>query len=352
MSTAAGYHYDIASILASLGRNYARAGRFDDAFLFLGIGPRGVRGRGCSRRRGEDRRVARRGAPASPVTRRRRSRSPTPHYGTAKAEGGISPEVPLLERRARGGALVARRYRRRGPRSHASVDAARSRGAAYELAFALDVLVRMPDCDAHFAGRRRASRRTRCPPRAARGRAGHVLATAPSPVARRVRISNVACQFGGRWVTKRRLTHGDGLAIPVCVQFGTTITFPKSGGSGRRSACRRSTCCVVLRGRQGRVAEREPQGDRLARVVVTGKVVDLRLWVPTVPGAEGRAGLQGQRHVGTGPRRRQQQRRRIVAAGGDRPAGQDRPAGAGAGRSVDVRGGRRVSRPASSLPSW
>jgi tetratricopeptide (TPR) repeat protein len=149
VSTAAGYHYDIASIQGFLGRNYARAGRFDDAFLFLGMARAEFADAGCygdvvriDALHAEALRLSGDAAAALVLA--------DATLRTAKAEGGISPEVPLLER-VRAEALWSLGAVEEGGRAlTASVDAARSRGAEYELALALDWLERMPELRVNF----------------------------------------------------------------------------------------------------------------------------------------------------------------------------------------------------------
>jgi tetratricopeptide (TPR) repeat protein len=149
VSTAAGYHYDIALILGFLGRNYARMGRFDDAFLFLGMARTEFADAGLhgdvvriDALQAEALRLSGDAAAALALA--------DATLRTAKAEGGISPEVPLLER-VRAEALWALgEVEGAGRALTASVDAARARGAAYELALALDGLARMPELRANF----------------------------------------------------------------------------------------------------------------------------------------------------------------------------------------------------------
>src|SRR5207253_6117076 len=69
---------------------------------------------------------------------------------TAKAEGGVAPEVPLLERVRAEALWSLGKVEAAGRALITSVDAARSRAAEYELALALDVLVRMPELRAYF----------------------------------------------------------------------------------------------------------------------------------------------------------------------------------------------------------
>jgi tetratricopeptide (TPR) repeat protein len=149
VATAAGYRFDIASFLSLLGHNCARAGRFDDAFLFLGTAREELANAGCYGDVGridawlaEARQLCGDSAEAlalAEVTLR-----------TAKAEGGIPPQVPLLER-VRAEALWSLGETNAAGRAlTASVETARARGAEYDLALALDVLVRMPELRAHF----------------------------------------------------------------------------------------------------------------------------------------------------------------------------------------------------------
>jgi class 3 adenylate cyclase/tetratricopeptide (TPR) repeat protein len=149
VSTAAGYHYDIALILSFLGRNCARAGRFNDGFLFLGTAREEFENTGCY---GDVARIDAWHAEALSLA----GDAPAAlaladaTLRTAKEERGVSPEVPLLER-VRAEALWSLGDMERASRALvASVDAARSRGAEYELALAIDVLERMPELGTHF----------------------------------------------------------------------------------------------------------------------------------------------------------------------------------------------------------
>ncbi len=149
VSTAAGYHYDIALILGFLGRNCARAGRFDDAFLFLGAAREEFDNTGCH---GDVVRIDAWRAEALSLSGDAGAALllADTTLRTAKLEGGISLEVPLLERVRAESLWSLGDIDEAGRALTTSVHAARSRGADYELALALDVLVRMPELRAHF----------------------------------------------------------------------------------------------------------------------------------------------------------------------------------------------------------
>jgi tetratricopeptide (TPR) repeat protein len=149
VSTAAGYHFDIALILGFLGRNCARAGRFADATLFLGSAREEFANTGCH---GDVVRIDAWSAEALQLAGDAQGALVLADatLRTAKAGGGISPEVPMLER-VRAEALWSQGENEAAGRAlTASIDAARSRAADYELALAIDVLVRMPELRAHF----------------------------------------------------------------------------------------------------------------------------------------------------------------------------------------------------------
>jgi tetratricopeptide (TPR) repeat protein len=149
VSSAAGYHFDIASTLGFLGRNCARAGRFDDAFLFLGTAREEFASTGCY---GDVVRIDAWHAEALSLAGDAAAALALADttLRTAKLEDGISPEVPLLERVRAESLWSLGDIEGAGRALTASVDAARSRGAEYELALALDVLVRMPELRVHF----------------------------------------------------------------------------------------------------------------------------------------------------------------------------------------------------------
>jgi tetratricopeptide (TPR) repeat protein len=149
VSTAVGYRYDIAVNLAYLGRNCARAGRFADAFLFLVAAREELESTGCY---GDVVKIDAWHAEALSLSADAASALALADVTlrTAKLEGGISPEIPLLER-VRAEALWSLGDTEGAGRAlTASVEAARSRGADYDLALALDVLVRMPELRVHF----------------------------------------------------------------------------------------------------------------------------------------------------------------------------------------------------------
>jgi class 3 adenylate cyclase/tetratricopeptide (TPR) repeat protein len=148
VSTAAGYHYDIALIVGFLGRNCARAGRFADAFLFLNASREEYANAGLPADvtridawHAEALQLS--GDPAGALERADAT------LRTARSEG-VSPEVPLLER-VRAEALYSLgRTDDAAAALHASVDAARARSADYELALSADVLVRLPKLGRSF----------------------------------------------------------------------------------------------------------------------------------------------------------------------------------------------------------
>ncbi len=149
VSTAAGYHYDIALILGFLGRNCARAGRFDDAFLFLGTAREEFENAGCH---GDVVRIDAWRAEALSLSGDATAALllADATLRTAKLEGGVSLEVPLLERVRAESLWSLGEIEDAGHALTTSVDAARSRGADFELALALDVLVRMPELRTYF----------------------------------------------------------------------------------------------------------------------------------------------------------------------------------------------------------
>ncbi len=148
VSTAAGYHYDIALIVGLLGRNCARAGRFADALLFLD----------AAREEYDNA-----GLPAD-VTRidvwhAEALRLSGDSVGALETAGatlrearmeGVSPEVPLLERVRAEALLSLDRLDEAAAALHYSIDAARTRRADYELALSTDVLVRVPELCPYF----------------------------------------------------------------------------------------------------------------------------------------------------------------------------------------------------------
>ena len=149
VSTAAGYRFDIALILGFMGRNCARAGRFDDGFLFLGTAREEFESTGCY---GDVARIDAWHAEALTLAGDAAAALALADatLRTTKEERGVSPEVPLLER-VRAEALWSLGDTEEAGRAlAASIDAARSRGAEYELALAIDVLERMPELRPHF----------------------------------------------------------------------------------------------------------------------------------------------------------------------------------------------------------
>ncbi|MDQ1456732.1 MAG: hypothetical protein QOH28_2352, partial [Actinomycetota bacterium] len=149
VATAAGYRFDIASVHGFLGRNCARASRFDDAFLFLSTAREEFANTGCY---GDVARIDAWRAEALSLSGDAAGALSLADdtLQTAKAEGGVAPEVPLLERVRAEALWSLGKVEAAGRALIASVDAARSRAAEYELALALDVLVRMPELRAYF----------------------------------------------------------------------------------------------------------------------------------------------------------------------------------------------------------
>jgi tetratricopeptide (TPR) repeat protein len=149
VATAAGSRFDIASILGFLGRNCARAGRFDDAFLFL-VSAREEFVEGAWHRD-----VARIDAWRAEALSFSRDAGGALELAnatlqSAKVQGGASPEAPLLERVRAESLAALGQHEEAGRALTASLGAARERGADYELALALDVLVRIPELCEYF----------------------------------------------------------------------------------------------------------------------------------------------------------------------------------------------------------
>ncbi len=149
VSTAAGYNFDMAAILSFLGRNCARAGRFADAFLFLKTAREEFENLGVP---GDIVRIDAWQAEALSLSGDAGSALALADatLRTAKQESGISPEIPMLERVRAEALWSLGDVEAAGAALTASVEAARSRAAEYELALAIDVLVRMPDLRAYF----------------------------------------------------------------------------------------------------------------------------------------------------------------------------------------------------------
>jgi class 3 adenylate cyclase/tetratricopeptide (TPR) repeat protein len=148
VSTAAGYHYDIALIVGFLGRNCARAGRFTDAFLFLNASREEYANAGLHAD------VERIDAWLAETLQLSGDSAGALELAdatlrTARSEG-VSPEVPLLERVRAEALWSLGRLDDAAAALHASIEAARARSAEYELALATDVLVRVPELRPYF----------------------------------------------------------------------------------------------------------------------------------------------------------------------------------------------------------
>jgi predicted ATPase len=149
VSTAAGYRYDIALIQGFLGRTCARSGRFDEAFHYLratreALSDTGFEGDVAKIDAWLAETLCHSGDAAAALALADAT------LRIARAEGGISPEAPLLERVRAESLAYLGDLEGAANALTASIDAARSRGAQYELAITADALVRMPALRLHL----------------------------------------------------------------------------------------------------------------------------------------------------------------------------------------------------------
>jgi tetratricopeptide (TPR) repeat protein len=149
VSIAAGYQYDIALIHGLLGRNNTRWGRFGEATRDLELARDRFVRTGCV---GD---VAKIDAWRAELLCLQGTMRPALELAdatleSATTEGMVGIDVPLLER-VRAESLMSLGEPDGARRAFAaSIDAARSRGADYELAVTVDLLERVPELRAHL----------------------------------------------------------------------------------------------------------------------------------------------------------------------------------------------------------